>query len=80
MNYSKNRFLNVLHYYHDCAWYRHSLYATQTLNIIETLFHRQSLIVQGLLVDIAIVAIEAFGMEGVAPFGSRNKYTGGVVA
>jgi len=38
------------------------------LNIIETLFHRQSLIVQGLLVDIAIVAIEAFGMEGVVPF------------
>ena len=40
----------------------------QTLNIIETLFHRQSVIVQGLLVGLAIVAIEAFGMEGVAPF------------
>ena len=40
----------------------------QTLNIIETFFHRQPVIVQGLLVGLAIVAIEAFGMEGVAPF------------
>jgi alginate O-acetyltransferase complex protein AlgI len=40
----------------------------QTLNTIETLFHRQPVVVQGLLVGLAIVAIEAFGMEGVAPF------------
>ncbi len=40
----------------------------QTLNRIETFFNRQPILVQGLLVGFVIVAIEAFGMEGVAPF------------
>ena len=40
----------------------------QTFSRIETIFNRQSVIVQGLFVGIVIIAIEAFGMEGVAPF------------
>ncbi|HAI67827.1 MAG TPA: MBOAT family protein [Gammaproteobacteria bacterium] len=35
---------------------------------LERFFNRQPVIIQGLIVGIAIVTIEAFGMEGVAPF------------
>lgn len=40
----------------------------QTLSRIETFFTRQSIIVQGAFYGFVIVAIEAFGMDGVAPF------------
>ena len=40
----------------------------QTLPRLENFFHRQSIIVQGAFYGFVIVAIEAFGMDGVAPF------------
>lgn len=41
---------------------------SQSFSRIETIFNRQSIIVQGIIIGIVIVAIDAFGMEGIAPF------------
>ncbi|OQW93253.1 MAG: membrane-bound O-acyltransferase family protein [Beggiatoa sp. IS2] len=40
----------------------------QTVTILGNLFNRLPLTIQGLLIGIIIIIIEAFGMEGVAPF------------